>query len=85
MTQNVRAGDAASWVLKELTRRMHLFLFHPEAVKTYVPWAVPPYYSNPDEQTLLNDVRTPYHRRAESPRAPSPTKLLPRGLSGRRY
>ena len=31
--QNVRAGDAASWVLQELTRRMHLFLFHPEAVK----------------------------------------------------
>ena len=22
----------------------------------YVPWALPPYYSNPDEQTLLNDV-----------------------------
>jgi hypothetical protein len=45
-----------AWVLAELFRRIDLFMFHPERVPDYVPWAVPPFFSNSDEQTLMNDV-----------------------------
>ena len=38
--------------------RIATFSFHPEAVPRLVPWARPPYFSNADEQTLLNDVRS---------------------------
>ncbi|KAL1515884.1 hypothetical protein AB1Y20_002499 [Prymnesium parvum] len=51
-------GDAAAWVLRELYARIRLFSFHPEAVPRFVPWAQPPFFSNADEQTLLNDVLT---------------------------
>ena len=54
-TQNVRPGDGAAWVLQEVSRRVHLFLTTPEAVRWYVPWARPPFYANIDEQTLMND------------------------------
>lgn len=54
-TQNVRPGDGAAWVLQEVSRRVHLFLTTPEAVRWYVPWARPPFYANLDEQTLMND------------------------------
>lgn len=37
--QNVREGDGAAWVLRELARRIHEFILHPEAVQRYVPWA----------------------------------------------
>ena len=40
---------------QEVSRRVHLFLTRPEAVKWYVPWAQPPFYANVDEQTLMND------------------------------
>ncbi|KOO25999.1 hypothetical protein Ctob_012854 [Chrysochromulina tobinii] len=53
--QNVREGDGASWVLRELARRIHTFLLRPSAVKDYVPWAQPPFFANVDEQTLMND------------------------------
>ena len=53
--QNIAAGDGASWVLRELSRRIHTFLLRPSAVRDYVPWAQPPYYANVDEQTLMND------------------------------
>ncbi|KAL3920712.1 MAG: hypothetical protein SGPRY_005155 [Prymnesium sp.] len=52
----VARDDPAAWVLRELIRRIHLFSFHPEVVPTLVAWAKPPYFSNADEQTLLNDV-----------------------------
>ncbi len=54
--QNAKPGDGVDFVLSELARRIELFMFHPEAVKRYVPWAVAPYYANSDEQTLMNDV-----------------------------
>lgn len=54
--QGLRKGDGGSWVLSELHRRIALFMYHPEAVKVVVPWAVAPYFSNADEQTLMNDV-----------------------------
>ncbi len=54
--QNVKPNDGAAWVLTETARRVHLFLYHPEAVAEHVSWAVPPYFSNADEQTLLNDA-----------------------------
>ena len=53
---NLSRADGGAWVLRELSRRIHLFLWHPEAVVRYVPWAVPPFYANADEQTLMNDV-----------------------------
>ncbi|EOD35016.1 hypothetical protein EMIHUDRAFT_455458 [Emiliania huxleyi CCMP1516] len=54
--QDVRPGDGAAWVLRELSRRLHLFITNSSAVKQYVPWAQPPYFANIDEQTLMNDV-----------------------------
>ena len=54
--QGLRKGDAGAWVLAELHRRVALFMYHPEAVKQVVPWAVKPFFSNADEQTLMNDV-----------------------------
>lgn len=51
------AGRGSAWVLHELQARIATFSFHPEAVPRLVPWARPPYFSNADEQTLLNDVR----------------------------
>ena len=54
--QNIHPSDGAAWVLKELHRRIHLFMFSPEAVARVVPWAAPPYFANSDEQTLMNDV-----------------------------
>ena len=32
-TQNVRPGDGAAWVLQEVSRRVHLFITTPEAVR----------------------------------------------------
>jgi len=55
--QDVRPGDGAAWVLRELSRRLHLFITNSSAVKQYVPWAQPPYFANIDEQTIMNDVR----------------------------
>ena len=52
------AGAGSAWVLRELQARIATFSFHPEAVPRVVPWARPPYFSNADEQTLLNDVLT---------------------------
>jgi hypothetical protein len=37
--QNIRLGDGAAWVLRELARRIHMFLLEPEAVGRYVKWA----------------------------------------------
>lgn len=54
--QNIRADDGAAWVLRELHRRIALFMYHPEVVPTIVPWARKPFFSNSDEQTLMNDV-----------------------------
>ena len=54
--QDVRPGDGASWVLRELSRRIHSFLLRPSTVHEYIPWAQPPYFANVDEQTLMNDV-----------------------------
>ena len=53
--QHVTEGDGASWVLRELSRRIHTFILRPSAVRDYVPWAQAPYYANVDEQTLMND------------------------------
>ena len=53
--QNVKPGDGAAWVLRELARRIHTFILRPSAVKDYVPWAQPPFFANVDEQTLMND------------------------------
>jgi hypothetical protein len=56
-----------AWVLTELSRRLDMFMFHPERVLDVVPWALPPFFSNADEQTLMNDVvvsavmGTPYY------------------------
>ena len=54
--QGLQPGDAATWVLRELHRRIALFMYNPDAVKRYVPWAKKPYFANADEQTLMNDV-----------------------------
>ena len=54
--QNLKRGDAATWVLSELHRRIALFMYSPDAVSRYVPWAKKPYFANADEQTLMNDV-----------------------------
>jgi len=54
--QGARRGSGLAWVLGEVARRIDLFMHHPEAVRQYVPWAVAPYFSNSDEQTLMNDV-----------------------------
>ena len=53
--QNVAKHDGASWVLREMSRRIHAFILRPSAVKDYVPWAQAPFYANVDEQTLMND------------------------------
>ena len=37
--QNVKQDDGAAWMLRELARRIHLFILHPEAVGQYIPWA----------------------------------------------
>ena len=54
--QNAREGSGAAWLLQELARRVHLFMWHPEAVAEVVPWAKPPFFANADEQTIMNDV-----------------------------
>ena len=57
--QNVKDGDAASWVLKELNRRIARFTYRPESVQQLPnsAWAsAPPYFANADEQANLNDV-----------------------------
>ena len=56
--QNVAPDDAAAWVLRETIARVSLFSFHPEAVPAILPWASPPYFSNADEQSILNPSRT---------------------------
>ena len=53
--QRMRPTDAAAWVLRELITRIRAFSFHPELVPRLLPWARPPYFSNADEQSLLND------------------------------
>ena len=52
----VARGDPTSWVLREVIDRIRAFSFHPEYVPRVLPWAQPPYFSNADEQSLLNDV-----------------------------
>ena len=52
--QGVSRDDAAAWVLRELHRRIALFMYTPDAVKEVVPWARKPYFANADEQTLMN-------------------------------
>jgi len=56
--QNVVPGDAASWVLEELNRRIARFTYHPESVRAlpHSGWSRPPHFSNADEQANLNDV-----------------------------
>ena len=54
--QSIKADAPAAWVLRELIERIRAFSFHPEVVPHLVPWARPPYFSNADEQSLLNDV-----------------------------
>ncbi len=58
--QNVVPGDAASWVLEELNRRIARFTYHPESVRAlpHSGWSTPPHFSNADEQANLNDVIT---------------------------
>ncbi len=58
--QNARDGDAASWVLEELNRRIARFTYHPESVRAlpHSGWSTPPHFSNADEQANLNDVIT---------------------------
>ena len=53
--QRIRPTDAAAWVLRELITRIRAFSFHPELVPKLLPWARPPFFSNADEQSLLND------------------------------
>ena len=53
--QNVRRGSGAAWALEEAARRVHLFLWNPEAVADLVPWARRPFFANADEQTIAND------------------------------
>ena len=52
----VAPSDTAAWVLRELIDRIRAFSFHPELVPRVLPWASAPYFSNADEQSLLNDV-----------------------------
>ena len=54
--QNAREGSGAAWLLQELARRVHLFMWNPEAVAAIVPWAKRPFFANADEQTIMNDV-----------------------------
>ena len=49
-------GDGLAWVLTELHSRIDEFMHAPQNVTRYVRWAVAPYFSNSDEQTLMNDV-----------------------------
>ena len=56
--QRIAPNDAAAWVLRELIDRIRAFSFHPELVPRILPWARPPYFSNADEQSLLNDCLT---------------------------
>ena len=52
--QNAREGSGAAWLLQELARRVHLFMWNPEAVAAIVPWAKRPFFANADEQTIMN-------------------------------
>lgn len=54
--QRIARASAAAWVLRETIERIRVFSFHPEAVPRILPWAKPPYFSNADEQSILNDV-----------------------------
>ena len=55
--QNIKSkSDPAAWVLNELIERIRAFSFHPDIVPRVLPWAKPPYFSNADEQSLMNDV-----------------------------
>ena len=54
--QRIEPSSPAAWVLRETVERIKTFSFHPEVVKTKVTWAQPPYFSNADEQSILNDV-----------------------------
>ena len=49
-------GSGMAWLLKEMHRRIALFMYQPERVVDYVPWAVAPFFANSDEQTIMNDV-----------------------------
>jgi hypothetical protein len=51
-----RPGPKTQLVLDELAWRIKLFQRHPEVVPRLVSWARAPYYSNSDDQTLLNDA-----------------------------
>lgn len=51
----VQPSDGAAWVAREAAKRVHSFMWTPEAVAEHVPWAVPPYFANGDEQTIMND------------------------------
>lgn len=85
--QRMRPTDAAAWVLRELITRIRAFSFHPELVPRLLPWARPPYFSNADEQSLLNDCLA--SAIAETVRAARPHAWLhaapaPRPRSARR-
>ena len=54
--QGVRRGGGAGWVLHETQARVRLFSLYPHLVPHFVAWARPPYFSNADEQSLMNDV-----------------------------
>ena len=52
-----RPGNPSTQVLlDELAWRLQLFQNHPEVIPRLFPWASPPFYSNSDDQTMLNDV-----------------------------
>ena len=51
----VTPTDGAAWVAREVARRVHTFMWHPETVRTVVPWASEPFFANADEQTIMND------------------------------
>ncbi len=51
-----KPSASARWILEELSWRIQLFQNHPEIIPRVVKWSKMPYYSNSDDQTLLNDV-----------------------------
>ena len=55
-SQGASPGSGVAWVLEEMFRRIDTFMFHPEKVAEVVKWARPPFFSNSDEQTIMNDV-----------------------------
>ena len=58
--QNAHDGDAATWVLQELNRRIDRFTYRPESVRElpHSAWSTAPHFANADEQANLNDIVT---------------------------